>query len=380
MMPQTIRIRGVDPLLFRDGRPFTNELGAQRADSLPVPPPGVVAGAVRTAIGNAEGWDWRNGGSKKALAIPVHGPVVMLGEGEPVAAAPADAVIYRESNDQEKPLQCMCLRPRQTSAGCNMPEGVLPMQVTRQEKPERGYRFWRWEDLMRWLEAPTGEGFDPLPACFANIGNPTVEERTHVMIGEQGVAKDGMLYTTASVSPLEVRRAKGKSSVQEWSYLARVEHAAGVSGPLFLGGERRVAAASPAEGEWPACPGGLAKALAGSQLVRMVLITPAIFSGGWKPGWAGGAPPGAEGLTLTLKAACVSRREAISGWDYAAHGPKALRWMAPAGSVYFFQAQGDTSQLAAGAWLSPVSDNEQDRRDGYGLAVWGIWNNEGVNG
>jgi CRISPR-associated protein Cmr3 len=374
---QTIRLRGIDPLLFRDGRPFSDELGAQRADSLPVPYPGVIAGAVRTAVGNASGWDWKNGGPARAQALSVHGPVVCIGDGKPVVAAPADAVIYRKDNEKNNPLQCMCLRPKAVpnDSGCNMPDGVLPVTVTNEEKPERGYRLWLWSDLEKWLAEPTGAGFDPLPEGFANIGLPAVEERTHVQIGANGIAEDGMLFTTASVVPLERRRDKDDKKIErDWSYLVRVASETDIKGPLFLGGERRVAVAeagTPAD--WPACPDALKARLASSAKIRMVLITPAIFSGGWKPGWAGGAPPGTNGPKLKLVSACVPRREAVSGWDYEKRGPKAVRWLVPAGSVFFFEAEGDTLPLASSAWLAPVSDNEQDRRDGYGLAVWGIW-------
>jgi CRISPR-associated protein Cmr3 len=52
--------------------------------------------------------------------------------------------------------------------------------------------------------------------------------------------------------------------------------------------------------------------------------------------------------------------------------PKAARRLAPAGSVYFFEARGATSALAR-LWLEPVSDLPQDRNDGFGLALWGVW-------
>ncbi len=384
-MMQTIRLRGVDPLLFRDGRPFAEELGAQRADSLPVPYPGVVAGAVRTAVGNREGWDWQNGGPAQALALDVHGPVVCVGDGKPVVAAPADALIYRTDNEKNNPLRCMCLRPLAelpSGFGCDLPEGVRPVQVTNEEKPERGYRFWLWGDVEKWLAEPSGAGFDPLPEHFCNIGLPAVEERTHVKIGSNGVAEDGMLFTTASVVPLERRRDKDDKKIErDWSYLVRLASETNIDGPLFLGGERRVAVAEKASpNDWPTCPDDLRTKLAASKRIRMILVTPAIFSGGWKPGWVDNSPPGVNGLKLRLVSACVPRREAVSGWDYVKRGPKAVRWLVPAGSVFFFEADGDTSQLASSAWLTPVSDNEQDRRDGYGLAVWGIWDYTGGNG
>ena len=53
--------------------------------------------------------------------------------------------------------------------------------------------------------------------------------------------------------------------------------------------------------------------------------------------------------------------------------PKATRRLVPAGGVYFFESDGNDNSALAGHWLRPVSDGEQERRDGFGLAVWGTW-------
>jgi hypothetical protein len=46
--------------------------------------------------------------------------------------------------------------------------------------------------------------------------------------------------------------------------------------------------------------------------------------------------------------------------------------MVPAGSVYFFEVQGSPGVSVEDVWLKSASDGFQ--RDGYGLALWGIWN------
>jgi CRISPR-associated protein Cmr3 len=164
-----------------------------------------------------------------------------------------------------------------------------------------------------------------------------------------------------------------------------------LNGAGLLGGENRVALVEEVS-DWLECPDELLvypdtlteaitlkEALKGSKQVRMVLATPAIFTGGWKPGWIDGnlqgSPPGIQ-VNLKLIAASVKRREAVSGWDYrSSHfGPKATRWVVPAGSVYFFEVvSGNPEKLATDGWLKPVSDNPHDRTDGYGLALWGVW-------
>jgi CRISPR-associated protein Cmr3 len=134
-----------------------------------------------------------------------------------------------------------------------------------------------------------------------------------------------------------------------------------------------------------ACPEKIRDALSLSSKVRMVLATPAIFSNGWYPDWIKekgdfleGTPPGVyQDIKLRLVSACTDRWKPLSGYslEIKNRGFKALRRLVPSGSVYFFEvAEGNAKDLTD-LWLSSVSDEEQDRRDGFGLALWGIWKN-----
>jgi CRISPR-associated protein Cmr3 len=70
----------------------------------------------------------------------------------------------------------------------------------------------------------------------------------------------------------------------------------------------------------------------------------------------------------------VPRRQAVSG--HSQTGPKAARYLAPAGSVYFFEVVGDepvTVQEMEQLWLTSVCESPNDRGDGFGLAVPGVW-------
>jgi CRISPR-associated protein Cmr3 len=361
-------IRALEPLLFRDGRPLAAAGGA--AISLVLPLPSTIAGCVRTGVGKRRGWDWSAGGREQALALTVAGPIGQVA-GEPVFPAPADAVVHGEPGA----LSVMRLHP-DLGSPCRgeMPGGLAPMLVTQDAKPARGYRFWRQADMHRWLL-----GAEPaLPP--ARVPEPPMEERVHVALRDDtGTAEEGMLFTTRMVC-LENHVSASDAPGVEWSLLARTddEASADAVGILTAGGERRLASAEPAGGAaWPACPEALRSALAGAIRVRLALATPALFDGGWKPGWLDeemvGSPPSAPGLTLKLVAAAVGRREPVSGWDLATQGPKAVRWMAPAGSVYFFEVLEGAGDWAPDAWLQPVSDGEQDRRDGFGLSLWGVW-------
>lgn len=380
MNEQVVRIRGIDPLLFRDGRPFGAEVGSLFAQTLRVPYPSTVAGFLRTLAGNRWGVDWGDSAAiQHVLSIRIRGPLLER-NGELVFRAPADALLTARDG---KGITLTTLRPAvpPQGAGCDLPEGVLPLLPQREVtgKPPTGYHFWRGEVLSQWLADPTGDN-TPLPD---RIPGMEVEERVHVAIeDEKGTSREELLFTVQFLS-FERYRWEETPSWEEWSLLVQIFTGQPVSrqGVGLLGGEKRLASVEVVEGShWFACPANLHNALRSANRVRMLLATPAVFRDGWKPSWLGadlaGSPPSAPQLRLRLVAAAVPRREAVSGWDYREghRGPKPVRWLAPAGSVYFFEVlDGDPTVLAKEAWLQSVCDEEQDQRDGFGLALWGIW-------
>jgi len=150
-----------------------------------------------------------------------------------------------------------------------------------------------------------------------------------------------------------------------------------------LGGERRLSQISPAtaavarllvptDAEKQAL-----RALCAGQWLALTLATPAVFAQGWRPGWLDdalqGSPPLAPGLRLQLRAAAVPRWQGISGWDLCAHLPKASRRAVAAGSVYWFEVLSNdppsNGNGASALWLQPLSDEQQDRLDGFGAAL-----------
>ncbi|MGO7309814.1 type III-B CRISPR module-associated Cmr3 family protein, partial [Rhizobium ruizarguesonis] len=69
---------------------------------------------------------------------------------------------------------------------------------------------------------------------------------------------------------------------------------------------------------------------------------------------------------------------AVSGWDLKAGRPKPTRRAVPAGSVYFLRlpqewGEAEVREWITGIWFQNLSDREQDRKDGYGLAALGVW-------
>ncbi|MCK5799193.1 MAG: hypothetical protein KAI47_18500, partial [Deltaproteobacteria bacterium] len=98
---------------------------------------------------------------------------------------------------------------------------------------------------------------------------------------------------------------------------------------------------------------------------------PAIFTQGWHPSWL---LESRDGVVLHLSAAAVPRPGVVSGWDFAKRSPKPTRRLVPSGSVYFVRIEGDDASIGRWIdklWWQPVSDNSQDRLNGFGLCVLG---------
>ena len=108
------------------------------------------------------------------------------------------------------------------------------------------------------------------------------------------------------------------------------------------------------------------------------MLTPAYFEEGYHPRWLLEESKN-TGVNLDLKAIAIQRPQIVSGWDLAKPGPKPSRRLAPAGTVLFLELKG--SDAAVGDWISKtwmqcISDGQEDRNDGFGLAVLGTWSGQ----
>ena len=382
-MPEQLwRVRGLDPLLFRDGKPFSAEKSGLSASSMLLPMPGTLAGCVRTRVGNLSGRDWSRPGKG---AVSVAGPLLTY-NADVQFSVPADALIYQDDNHNR---HVICLRPAAIGAGegCDLPgRNLVPLEITEDVKPERGNLLWSAADTFRWMAHGHEPGFEAPPAS----GGLPVDERVHVGIKQDtGCSDDGMLFTTTSTGFEDYHKIldykigaqlDSDTGYAFWELLVRVGDSTDLKGVQPFGGERRLAVFTPAQGtEWPAMPLNVANELRDATRVRMQLATPAIFARGWKPSWLDanmqGTPPGCDGLTLQLVSAAALRREPVSGWDFreGKSSPKRLRFTVPAGSVYFFEVITGSAEALVSLWLQPVSDSPFDRNDGYGLALWSAW-------
>jgi CRISPR-associated protein Cmr3 len=371
MPVRILDLHAPSPLLFRNGKPFSAASGTETsARSLPVPLPSTLAGFIRTQIGTASGWAWNQHDLEKSHTIPVAG--LLTRDCEIVLPAPRDAVIYRDDAGERRIMRLKPSAPP-NNAGTDLPDGMLPLEVTQDIKAETGYAFWTQEYMTTWLKGET-----PQAETLERIEGLPLETRVHVKIDSASqTAEGGQLFTVAYRS-FESKSASGHHT---WGIRTRYkapEHTA-IANIGHLGGEQRpVTLHEYQHSDWWHCPAELKDAILKSTRLKLVLATPAIFKHGWKPTWlesndSTNMPKGLFGAELELVSAAIGRREPVSGWNIRENHPKAVRYMVPAGSVYFFKIPDGKQEKILENWLKPVSDNEQDRKDGFGLALWGVW-------
>jgi CRISPR-associated protein Cmr3 len=401
-MTMMLEITCRDSIVARDGRPFGAGQG-NRMRSFDWPLPSVLAGSLRTTLGKAAKRDFSPEAAEDLLQVEVAGPLPRTRE-QLYLPAPEDCVLHPDGRVLRAVPQ------READGGCDWPNGapLRPVGLTQAQasedfKPAEAPAWWPPDRYAAWL-AGEDIAFDEHFLCSAEK-----DERTHVKIDPAvGASEESQLFTTAalalshlpryrmetkredSTKPKKAcRKETGLSRFVEIMLSARIraggwceEVAAKLDALHPFGGERRLAhwKTGADVAAWQ-CPPKLRGALAQAQRVRMILTTPAVFSDGWRPGWLGveleGSPPGAN-ARLRLVGVSIARWKAVSGWSLAhrpeqPRGPKAVKRMVPAGGVYFFEIVDGNAAALADRWLEPVSDDVQDRRDGFGLAVWGTW-------
>jgi len=401
-----LQLTANDPIIARDGRPFGVNQG-RRMRGLPWPLPSVVAGSFRTALVKASSDTGFSGDVPERLKKIAVAGVFPVYDEELYLPAPGDALA--EPTDDKKIKTVHRVVPSACPGGCDFPDGlplqpvVLPKNVE-DFKPIEPPAWWPLTKMVEWLTATEKVEYVPDWLTEKFLNQPIQQLRDHVQLdAELGASAEGLLFATSGLHVSHLPRHGAKANDRKIPFEERFAQITLSARVDFgdsdwqgterlswhpLGGERRLVhwASAGTQKLWE-CPGEVKERLANATRIRMVLATPAIFANGWKPGWLKNGLEGEfNGVKLKLKGVSNGRWKAVSGWSLAKTndkgqldpsgkpGPKAIRRMVPAGSVYFFEVEnpGDAAPLA-GQWLHSVSDEKQEQLDGFGLAVWGTW-------
>ncbi|MCS6849796.1 MAG: type III-B CRISPR module-associated protein Cmr3 [Gemmataceae bacterium] len=398
-MSVILELTAPDPVIARDGRPFGIGQG-NRMRGLSWLLPSVVAGSFRTALVTATpGLDFTGDMPRRLQQVAVAG-VFPSHDGELYLPAPLDCVWKQKDDPKGEQERGQILRaapqPLDGDSGTDLPAGLQPVMLSRAQaaedfKPATPPAWWPKTKFVDWLTTTLDvRDSDWFTAEFLRAPQPVM--RDHVALDPgRGAAAESLIYATANLNvdylPRHVAKETDQQATNISNRFAAVQLSARVTVPASsglalpnpfriwhpLGGERRLVhwQRCPRDVNGWACPAEVRAALANATQVRLILATPAIFRHGWRPDLDNGP---LRGFGLKLVGACTGRWRAVSGWSLAMPiGPKPIRRLVPAGSVYFFRCDQGAAAALADSWLQPISDDEQEQRDGFGLALWGIW-------
>lgn len=392
---QSYLIESLAPLVFRSGKPFGSQASAQDV-SFPLPSAG--AGLVRylslsqandEQVLSLSKKDFDNANYQAVLSIQSQGPFLVRysdeNDIEILVPKPANALYFENKQTGEKEL--IRLEPKAFEqegelCGSDLPQGLLHVQMTKElkGKPAKGALFWTLQDFMAWQN---GKDLEFKQVDNNGLTSIPIELRTHVAIDDDSLASaDGMLFQTASYDLAHQKTQDGWDK-KRLGFLVQTKE--NLKQDLAtLGGERRLSHLKPVNlKNNTSLPIEITQddvdQINQGKGFSVSFMTPCIFEQGALPKWIDkatlmGELPNAK-IKVQLKAMAIDRWQAVSGWDSLLWKPKATRKAISAGSVYWFEiieGQFDVptlQQLSHTIW----SDHQQDKNDGFGLAVLSAW-------
>lgn len=375
-----------DTLVMRDGRSVAGA-GAYMT-GFPAPYPQATAGLMRTRSSvNEDGAFVIPKNAKKAehlahlLEQKAKGPWFGLVDEEGrieeyLFPAPRDAVFFLGESEKDTHYLRLGRRRQSMNDGeCSDFMKVEPLFLSKDAKGKasKGADLWRWSKLQDWLYEPK-----PLYECHpeeVGASHPIPDTRFGIRIDpETQMAEDGALFTIEHRAfHTFVCDSSGKRKRKFLCLLVETQMQGIQHGVVPFAGKRRSVFLNQAEElSPPSAPEGLFDAIATSGCLRLLLATPAYFQAGWEPSYL---LQEKHGVQPKLKAAIVPRPEVVSGWDFAKRKPKPTRRLVSAGAVYFLHLDGTPEariKWLEEHWWEAISDEEQARNDGYGLALFGV--------
>jgi CRISPR-associated protein Cmr3 len=388
----------LDVLFFRDGRPF----GAATRASSGEPMPQTLTGALRTALLALQGFSFENLAARlrrnkgEGREEPIEQALKECGAPEWIVNARVRGPFLARLGDKGNvadvlvPVPAVLHGPKDEACSAT----VQPLHRLAPLKAG-GLPGWRgtapgWGGTLRPLWLSQVKPMEPVKGYLNRAGLATFlsgrdltstavtramdlfgfDNRTGIeIVADQLTAKQGGIYGATFLAlrpgymPPDARQPDEKPyAVVLYAELVfpngtppgqAVLH--GID-TLPLGGEGRRVAVRVQESAWKwpdAKPSGP------RQKPLLVLTTPGLFGAQWRP----------EALKDCLVAAAVPAAVAVSGWDLARGGPKPNRFAAAAGSVYFLDSLPDNLPDA-------LSDRDEDRAQGWGCYVKGVWTDE----
>ena len=393
----------IEPLdvLFLRGNKLFGDPGSF-GESLVPPWPSVVAGAVRSALLAARGYDFAAfargeiTGDAELGTPDVPGTFTVTafdvarrhagGGVETLHRVPADLGI-RADVAEGGGVTAHRIAPQPLFDGIGSSARMALLAVLGER--ERGKQVaGQWLSSEGWRTHLAGLDIDAQRHLVPSTSLWTLDARTGIALDAvKRATATGALFTSQAVAMRKHEHAAanqyGCGDAQSFDVGFLVE-IAGASLPdaitLRFGGDGRVAlAARQTAGDAPRHPDY--DAIARDGRCRMILTSPGLFEGGWLPTGSaagnGALPFELHGVSGRIVCAAVPRAEVVSGFDLARRRPKPAERVAPSGSVYWLdeiETSADALRKLAdrGLWSEAV-ENEQRRAEGFNRFTFAEW-------
>ena len=389
----TLRFEPMDTWFFRESRPMEAIGGSELASVFP-PPPRTLLGAVRTAIGDASGVDW-----KDFKDDPEHPLRKLIGFGDDLGTLGLFGPWLHWRDDRLFPVPLFLLSKEREFALLRIGQAAQTMDKPA-DKPAMEFARLRIGQAaqthlgqVRLPELPGDkQGYKPLEqAWITRVGLEAmligeVPDANAIQLAKAlfqyesrlGIARDNVRRITDEGLLYQTRHLRPNSDLTVEAGITLTEDTAIPSGLVRLGGEGRMAHLVADK----APPFLIApNPTRNTKGLILLLLTPARFVGrdGWLP--PGLRPEDERGervwkgqiaeVDLTLHAAVLGKAQREGGWDMANHRPRAVQSLIPAGSAYYVTVGGD---IKAAIQKLHNTCNGEDQPLGRGLLACGLWN------
>lgn len=397
-----------DVWFFRTSRPFGSaDAGSSDGEPYLIPPPGVLYGAIRTALGNQHQVNWTE--YREAWQRGnVSGWIERLGPPDPLPGHSwgnrvrlrgcLPVLVRKESSTPLFPVPAFVLEEKATKRrALALPDpetkgmtsaGDLDLALAMPPEDFEGKTLGGLLTADALMELLRGHGPQRLPEDGVVGLERLARGEPRVGIArnrERRTVQTGMLYTQTT------HRWNARVSFREEQTFGLQVILDGVEAgelpsrlAVPLGGEGRLAwvrVQEEKQASWIRSDQNAAirTALQRSQGWWLYLATPAVFEAGWHPRWIGeGLEARVGGRLLGKLASLVGEGpRPMSGWNLAGGCARPARLPMPAGTTYFFEWPKDGADAAvvdAVLGMQGTCVADELAHAGHGLAFVGAWN------
>jgi len=361
------KIKALDTLFFRDGRPFT--MGSESWANPVFPPyPSTVYGAIRTWLifekGNLK--EFREGKYKEELGTPsekgnlkIKGPFICL-DNNIYFPVPFDSLKKKGATQSEKNnlFYIACINKPEIFISDYYLESIL---INRND-----------------FELEECDGFINIDSLknYLIQSNEVLQftEKKEIFLEEKktGIRKSRKTLSSEEGYLYRIPMVKLK---KEASLLIEIDGISNCpdSGLLQIGGEGKTVKIEKKESDNQLMTLMDINFKFENKIFKLYLATSAIFENGWLPRWVNKSTFEGEykGIKVKLVCCAIGKFNLIGGWDLANNRPKPMYKAVPAGSVYYFKILDDTpaEKIKEVFHLKNISDINLE--EGFGLSFVG---------